>query len=90
MDAFERAVQKALAQVSENGIPKEQYDVYRKQEELRLMPTGGEPNLGAEATKAIGSYWAATGYADIYEKRDMVYDRIFADDAQTIIKNAAK
>lgn len=90
MDAFERAVQKTLAQVSENGIPREQYDVYRKQEELRLMPTGGEPNLGAEATKAIGSYWAATGYADIYEKRDMVYDRIFADDDQTIIKNAAK
>lgn len=86
---FRDSIQRALEEVSLQGIPDALFKASMKENRLADALTREASHLGFNISEEIGRYWSQTGRTDYFELYESSFQRFSGESGQSIIKRLA-
>ncbi|SEK39544.1 Insulinase (Peptidase family M16) [Butyrivibrio sp. ob235] len=89
MQSLKEIAEYTLAEVAENGIPKDIFEANIKETELGTIFLRDSSNVGKGLSEVYNAYWARTGKLDYFEEYERIFDELAGDNEQATFKRIA-
>lgn len=88
-EAFLDSIQKALEDISQNGMPWNLYQAAMKEHRLSDSLTREAPHLAFNISEEIGRYWSLTGETGYFQLYETAFRKFQDDSDQVIVRRLA-